>query len=313
MTTLTQLIATQASKHATANNNFSAVAAAGAFGRRPEGISGLTWAYYGGIVRNASGALTAVSNGTISLSNATNYIELTPSGTVQANTSNWTAGYVPLYTVVASGGAITTETDYRHFVDFEQHCRLSKSVAGSSDTTLTAEEAAVGSHEYTGALTGNKSVIFPLRSALKWIYNNTTGDFTLTIKSSTGTGIVVPRGQRVALLCDATNWVLPYSLPKTQSIAYAASITPVVSDGERVVVGVLTGGITINAPTNPYAGAKLCLSFTQDGTGGRAITWNAVFKKAADGAGTANQVGATEFIYDGTNWVQLGGALAWYT
>lgn len=44
---------------------------------------------------------------------------------------------------------------------------------------------------------------------------------------------------------------------------------------------------------------------------GRAITWNAAFKKAADGAGTASQRGATRFIYDGTNWLQTGGALVW--
>jgi hypothetical protein len=46
-------------------------------------------------------------------------------------------------------------------------------------------------------------------------------------------------------------------------------------------------------------------------TGGRTITWNAAFKKAADGAGTANQKGATSFVYDGTNWVQVGGVGGW--
>lgn len=55
----------------------------------------------------------------------------------------------------------------------------------------------------------------------------------------------------------------------------------------------------------------LVFSFTQDGTGSRIITWNAAFKKAADGAGTANQKGSTSFVYDGASWVQVGGALVW--
>lgn len=314
MTTLTQLTSTQSSKHATVNNNLSACSPAGAFGRRPEAITGLTWAYYGGVVRDASGVLTTRANGTIALSGSnTNYIELSPAGAVASNTTSWTAGYAPLYAVVTGSGSITSETDYRRFVDFEQACRLSKSVAGGSDTTLTAEESAPASFEFTGAITANKSVIFPLRAAVKWIYNNTTGNYELTIKSSSGTGVVVPRGQRVALLCDATNWVLPYTQAKVQSLAYAATITPVVSDGERVIVAALTGNPTIAAPTNPYAGARLDITLLQDGTGGRTITWDAAYKKAADGAGTANQSAATSFVYNGSAWIQQGGALTWIT
>jgi hypothetical protein len=238
-------------------------------------------------------------------------VELSSAGAVAANATSWTAGYEPLWEIVTGASSITSETDYRRFVDFEQSCRLSKSVAGGSDTTLTAEESAPASFEFTGALTGAKAVIFPLRAALKWIYNNTTGDYALTIKSSSGTGVVVPRGQRIALLCDATNWVLPYTQAKVQSLAYAATITPIVSDGERVVIAALTGNPTIAAPTNPYAGARLDFALLQDGTGGRTITWDAVYKKAADGAGTANQVASTAFVYNGSSWVQQGGAVTW--
>lgn len=105
----------------------------------------------------------------------------------------------------------------------------------------------------------------------------------------------------------------PAELPTgaAQSIAYAASIAPDAALGERVIVGTLTGNLTINAPTNSRTGAMLILNFSQDAIGGRTITWNAAFKKAVDGAGTGNQKGATSFIYDGANWVQVGGALAW--
>lgn len=97
-----------------------------------------------------------------------------------------------------------------------------------------------------------------------------------------------------------------------QAIAYAASITPDVSAGQVVIVGTLTGNITVNAPTNGRAGDRLAFFFTQDGTGARTITWNAVFKKTADGAGIASQKSAMEFLYDGTHWVAFSAlALTW--
>jgi hypothetical protein len=127
----------------------------------------------------------------------------------------------------------------------------------------------------------------------------------------------VTQGKRALLYADGTQVVQALTDPAAfptgaaQSIAYAATITPDAALGERVIVGVLTGNLTINAPTNPRTGGMLVFSFAQDATGGRTITWNSVFKKAADGAGAANQKGATSFVYDGANWVQVGGALAW--
>lgn len=110
---------------------------------------------------------------------------------------------------------------------------------------------------------------------------------------------------------NGTAWVTQ-GVPVLQSIAYGATITPDAALGERVIVGALAGNLTINAPTNPRTGGMLVFGFTQDATGGRTITWNAAFKKAADGAGTASQKAATSFVYDGANWVQAAGALAWF-
>lgn len=97
--------------------------------------------------------------------------------------------------------------------------------------------------------------------------------------------------------------------PGAQDVAYAGTITPKAGLGRTIRVGTLTGNTTIAAPLYPLKGQRLTFVFTQDGTGGRTITWNAVFKKAADGAGTANKKGATTFEYDGTNWMQVSGAL----
>lgn len=101
--------------------------------------------------------------------------------------------------------------------------------------------------------------------------------------------------------------------PESQSVADAATINVDAGLGDTVVVGALAGNRTIAAPTNLTVGQNLTYCFTQDGTGGRTLTWNAIFKKAADGAGTSNQRGVTSFTYDGTNLVQRGGALTFYS
>lgn len=85
--------------------------------------------------------------------------------------------------------------------------RLSKSVAGSSNVTLTTTEARNAILEFTGILTGSINVIVPTLNRTYLVYNGTTGAFTLTVKTSGGTGIAVTQGNRVWLYCDATNVV----------------------------------------------------------------------------------------------------------
>jgi hypothetical protein len=93
--------------------------------------------------------------------------------------------------------------------------------------------------------------------------------------------------------------------------AAAGTITPNLQYGRSVKVYLPAGNITIAEPINAVVGAVLTFAILQDSVGSRTISWNAVFKKAADGAGGADTVGATSFIYNGTNWVQVGGALAY--
>lgn len=80
------------------------------------------------------------------------------------------------------------------------------SVAGSSNVTLTSGQYAFPHLEFTGALTGNIQCIVPLTDGgLFFVYNNTTGAFSLTVIGASGTGISVPQGKRQILGCDGTN------------------------------------------------------------------------------------------------------------
>lgn len=82
---------------------------------------------------------------------------------------------------------------------------LSKSVAGSSDVTLTDAEAREAVQIYTGTLTGNINVIVPAREKTWIVHNNTSGSFSLTVKTAAGSGIAVPQGEKAILYCDGTD------------------------------------------------------------------------------------------------------------
>ena len=83
---------------------------------------------------------------------------------------------------------------------------LSKSVAGSADVSLTDAEALNANHIYTGELTGNIAVHVPIKSRQYQVFNNTTGSFTLKVKTSSETnGTLVGQGETLVLMCDGTS------------------------------------------------------------------------------------------------------------
>ncbi len=86
------------------------------FAEDADSHSGLDFAYGAGRVRDDN-AVTNVAAGTVTLADdTTNYIEVDPeTGTVSANTTGFTSGKLPLYTVVTASGAISTVQDDRCF------------------------------------------------------------------------------------------------------------------------------------------------------------------------------------------------------
>jgi hypothetical protein len=88
------------------------------------------------------------------------------------------------------------------------YTKLTKSVAGSSDVTLSAAEYANSVMEFTGLLTGNINVIVPTVVGVYFITNSTTGAYTLTVKTVAGTGVAVTQSTNNIAYCDGTNVVL---------------------------------------------------------------------------------------------------------
>jgi len=83
--------------------------------------------------------------------------------------------------------------------------RLQKSVAGNQNVTLTAAECRNRKLQFNGVITGNLAVIVPTKERGWMVFNNTTGAFTLTVKTAAGTGIVIGTGKHAQIACDTVN------------------------------------------------------------------------------------------------------------
>ena len=102
-----------------------------------------------------------------------------------------------------------------------------------------------------------------------------------------------------------------------QAVSYASSITPNPYEGEFISV-TLTGNITVNNvsnttgqgsgtyPRGQHAGARMTFIFTQDGTGGHTVTWGDAYKVNWTPTTTANKINTISFVYNGSNWIQVG-------
>lgn len=83
------------------------------------------------------------------------------------------------------------------------------SVTGLTNANVTLSNVQAGRPVITlaGTLTGNIQIIVPTWAGAQWVFvNNTTGNFTVTVKTAAGTGVPVTQdGAPAPLLCDGTN------------------------------------------------------------------------------------------------------------
>ena len=199
------LAQSQAGKEITANAYFDAASPATAFGRRASTCSGLTWGYYGATIQ-VDGVLTQIANGTLTLTaSTTNYVETTRAGVVSRNTTGFTAGSTPLYTVVTGASTVTSYTDYR-LQALPVTGRLTLAMS-DANTTLTAAQARNDILEFTGTLTAARNIVLPLAVRQYTVFNNTTGGFGLQFIGATGTGVTVAAGMRAIIYANGTNVV----------------------------------------------------------------------------------------------------------
>lgn len=198
--------ASQVSAEVPINENFTSLVPGECFAKKPTTSSGLTWGYVGGRIQ-VDGVITVIADGTVTLTaSTTNYVQATRAGVVSTNTTSFTAGSIPIATVVTGASTVTSYTDERGS-DRVSYVTADVSTAiTTADVTLTAAQARCRHVTTTGVLTGNRNLVLPNNG--EWIvFCNNTGAFTTTFKTSGGSGIVVAQGKRALLYADGTNVV----------------------------------------------------------------------------------------------------------
>ena len=75
----------------------------------------------------------------------------------------------------------------------------------SADVTLTQLQSAYPVIIASGTLTGARNLIFPAIVGEWIVQNNTTGSYTLTAKTASGTGVTLTQGQSTYIYGDGTN------------------------------------------------------------------------------------------------------------
>ena len=68
-----------------------------------------------------------------------------------------------------------------------------------------SQESHVAAIKATGTLNANEVILVPARNHIYWIWNATSGSYTVTVNISGGAGIEVPQGYLAAVLADGTN------------------------------------------------------------------------------------------------------------
>ena len=101
----------------------------------------------------------------------------------------------------------------------------------NASVTMTSLQAAKDRIILSGALTANINIIFPAWIKSWVVHNNCTGNFTVTCRTTSGTGFIVTPGLVSRIFCDGTN------------------ITDETLNSNNDMTGMIATFATLNAPT----------------------------------------------------------------
>lgn len=204
------------------------------------------WFVY--IINSGSGniTLTAYTAQTIDAA-ATKVLTPTESCAVFSDGSNlWTLGFGQSIATTVSG--------------------VSVSVAGSGNTTLSANQIAAQVQDFTGALTGNSTVTYGTGVGYWFVWNNTSGAYTLTARVNGGdAGAAITQGNFSILRSNGTNM-------KTAFTSTTGTVTSIATTAGQLTGGTITTTGTLGLATTAvtpgtYGDASHTLSATVDAYG----------------------------------------------
>lgn len=152
----------------------------------------------------------------------------------------------------------------------------------SADVTLTANQCLATTIVLSGVLTGNYNLIFPTDARAYKIINNCTGAYYVTVKTASGTGVVVNPGETLGVYCDGTNIV--------RTADKAAGLSEVNDPTKTAKVKKLTG------TTASTQGATATVAHGLDGT--KIIGMTCIVNHASGQGMLPNQFFNTGYQYD---------------
>jgi len=110
-------------------------------------------------------------------------------------------------------------------------------------TTLTAAQYGVPVLLVTGALTSNATLVVP-NSGVWMVSNRTSGAFTLTVKTSAGTGVTIDQGYSAEVIADGTNVVL--ATTDFNGVTLQGTVTNAGTISGGTLAGTITAAGTVN-------------------------------------------------------------------
>jgi hypothetical protein len=208
-------------------------------------------------------------------------------------------------------------------------------IAGAT-TTLAATDGSLNGWHYqafrlTGVLGADSTLNFPTRRKTYIVTNATTGSYTMTVKVTGGTGVIVPQGTTAILISDGTNMsgvvLQPYASNLTTlgssngtltayretRVAGAASATTILDLSSANIFDVsqavnITSLTFANAPATGY-GYSFTLIRRKDATAtARTIAWPASVKWPG---GVAPILTQTTSAVDVFSFLTVDGGTTW--
>jgi hypothetical protein len=119
----------------------------------------------------------------------------------------------------------------------------------SGNYTLSGAELNRIAYEFTGAIIGNIEIVVPKTTQQYWVSNDTSGAFTLRVRTNTQTpGVLVAQGARAILYCDGNEVVsaetggiaTPVAIADGGTGATTANAALINLGGTSVGIGVFT-------------------------------------------------------------------------
>lgn len=121
---------------------------------------------------------------------------------------------------------VATATPLTGWIPLDSNGVTTKTGLTNANVTLTTLEASRDRIILSGTLTGNINIIFPAWLKSWRINNNTSGSFTVTAKTTSGTGVMCPQGSAIEVIGDGTNISLKAGTASLQNVGVGAGNIP---------------------------------------------------------------------------------------